>query len=192
MAPSSGPRGANRERQQPREAGPGEQHGRDSCAVVEEVWAQLVGENRDEHSAALPVERAQQEMHSRPCDEQQRAEPDSLSEPIRAADGLEEPVEGTHRPEVTDVLVGDRPERDVAVPKACRIAQHASRIEIEIRLRVGAHSPGTREHHREVGDPRRDQQHTMSPYAGHLMSHRPARPRQPWPRVVAASTSSVL
>ena len=79
-----------------------------------------------------------------------------MGEPVRRAERLEHPVEGPHRPEIADVLVRDRAERNIAIPEQPGVAQDPARIEIQVRLRIGPDLTGAREDHRDVregGDP---------------------------------------
>ena len=110
--------------------------------VVEQVGAEFVGQYRDQQSPPVEADGAQQVPHPEAGYGQQGAEPQALSQPIRQTHGLENPEERAHRPQVADGLVGDGAERPLRFPQAGRVAQQASRIQIEVDLGVDSNPSG--------------------------------------------------
>ena len=104
------------QRDQPGQTGEREQDDRDPGAVIQQVRAERVGERGHGHPARSPVELPQQEPDPQTRGRDDRPQPEALRDPVGHPDGLHQPVVGTHRPEVADVLVGDGSEADVRVP----------------------------------------------------------------------------
>ena len=168
ITPSADPGGPHGEPDQPAQSGPGGQDYRDAGRVVQQVRAQLVGQDRHQQPPALPAQGAQQVRHPEPGQHQQRPQPQPLGQPVGEAQVLGQPVEGTHRPQVADVLVGDRAQGPVRVPQGGGAGQQAARVQVQVGLGVGTHPARTRGHHRPVA-------------GGHSDQHGPAVCPPPWP-----------
>ena len=93
---------ANHDRDQPGEAGPRQQDGRDAGHVLDDVGGEHVNERRGHAGAyqaagayraappadaAAPAQRPQQEQHAEPGQEQQGARPQPLRHPVRGTPG---------------------------------------------------------------------------------------------------------
>ena len=82
--------------------------------------------------------------------EEDAAEPDALRDPVGHPEAVEGPVPRTHREQVADVLVGDRPHADVRVPHRPRALEHTAGVEVQVLLRVRDDPARVGEQHREV------------------------------------------
>ena len=174
VAPSAGPGGPHGEPDQPAQAGPGGQDYRDPGRVVQQIGAELIAQDRDQQPPALPAQGAQQIQHPEAGRGQQRPQPQPLSQPVGQAQVLGQPVEGPHRPQVADVLVGDGAQGPVGVPQGGGAGQQAARVQVQVGLGVGADPARAGGHHRPVG-------------GGNDGQHRPPVRPPPRPRPVRPS-----
>ena len=152
VAPTPVAHGLHRERDQPGQSGERQQHARQPGDQRQDHGAQRVGEGRGRDARALPAEHPEQVGHTGARGEDDRPPPQALRDPVRQPGRLGQPVEGPHRPQEADALVGHRAQPDARVPHRRRPAQQLAGVEVEVGLGVGADPAGPGHQQRKVGD----------------------------------------
>ena len=175
IAPPADPDGPGEEGDEPGQAGPRQQDHGDAGRVVQDVGAQGVGQGGHDHArvppgrrggllvvvtgrSVGPTEGAQQVEDAGARGEHEAAQPQALGQPVGHADGVEEPVEGPHRPQVADDLVGHPAQAHAGVPEEGGVPQETARVQVQVGLRVRADLARLGEDQGQVGDCRQEQQ----------------------------------
>ena len=138
------------QRDEPGDRAPRHEDDGDARRVLEEVRTEHVRERRDDDAGPAHPQRAHEVEHAEPGCEQERAEPQTLRDPGRKTRLANEPVEGTSREHVPDVLVRGGPECDVGTPQVRRSSEETTRVEVEELLRVDDHAPRRAQQQRNV------------------------------------------
>ena len=91
------------------------------------------------------------------CGEECAADPEPLGRPHGDRECVGEDEERPHREEVAELLVGDRPERNVGVPHRCRLSDETRRVDEQIGLCVRVDHTGLGRELRDEGEERQDE-----------------------------------
>ena len=143
--------GEDHEGDHPGQAGPRQQDDRDATGVLQHVGGEH--ESDGGHIAPRPgePEGPAQVEGAGPGGEEQTAHPQSLGDPQGHVELGHRPVEGTHRQQVPDVLVGHRAQGHPGIPLRRSLANVATGIEVEIGLGVVGDHPRPGDQHGEEG-----------------------------------------
>ena len=165
LAPPAAAQGDDGEPDEERQPRPGQEDHRDPSGVLEEVRGEHVRQRGGHRARPVEAEHPAEIDDAGAGDEEDGAEPEPLGHPDGHPEEVEDDVEGSHRQEVADVLVTDRPERDARVPEERDLTEELRRIEVQVRLGVGGDHAGPDGEGRDVSQGGQDEQATDPPPA---------------------------
>ena len=156
-APTPLAQGQDDEGQHPGQPGPGHEDDGDASRVLQHVRREHVRQGG--HVPARPgqPEHPAEVERPGPGHEEQATHPEPLSHPQGHVQLGHHPVEGPHRQQVADVLVGHGAEAHAGVPHGDGLADVPPGIEVEVRLGVVGHGPGLGGQHGDEGDDGQEQ-----------------------------------
>ena len=156
ISPTAAQTRKDRQSDDPAEAGIREQQDRGPRNVRKDVGRQLIHERSGQRRQRCESEHSRHPPDTEPRNEQQCADPEAVSDPIREPERLEEPEPRARRPEIRDVLMRDPPGELAGIERRRGVAQEPTWVQVDVQLRVARHATRGSGERRHIGKQRQD------------------------------------
>ncbi len=154
VTPAGACRRPDRQPDDPAESGPRQEHRRRPRHVGDEIRRELVEQPGGDRRLDRETEAARRPGDAGTGGEHDRADPQTVGDPVGQTEGLGGDVPRAARPGVGDHLVGHPAGELAGVERPDRVADEPAGIEVQVQLGVGRHPSRRRQQRRHVGEQR--------------------------------------